>query len=372
MRPTKSLLIALAVVAIGAGTLGTLWWERSNVDQKIQESVSTKKLLEMGKRLRFIWESGVISPARDLAVDCPEFFTEKSAKIVDYLRCNPDVIGCLSKTRALDASVALEKKGKGWRLSLQGTELEIELAPTCHEAFLPRRRYGLEREGQSTLPWDNFNRTIFVDRYLVTERDIRIWAHEKKVEGVKVAESPEDFPKPATHLTLAQMKNYCFDQHKHLMNAFIYDAVTFHPSDTENPEARGLNQSPVPWTRKGPRDQVVSYLEGRVPFDVSFCSRIRSSECKESPTPEFYTALFSTWMGMNQVMMGWHEVMDNPDNPALNLAATSERWPLASPWQKLGKRGHWSGEGFTEKDFDFDGPLDPPPSGVVFRCMRYE
>ena len=89
--------------------------------------------------------------------------------------------------------------------------------------------------------FDIYNRHIYFDQHLVTNDELNEWIKSDKTELNTITNGNLLF-KPASQLSLKQMRSYCSFRGQQLMEAHIYDAATFLTADKM--------RSPFYWTKK--------------------------------------------------------------------------------------------------------------------------
>ena len=254
---------------------------------------------------------------------------------------------------------------------------------SCSDVYLPQKQYKMHISSKninSELVWDNFGRHIFIDKYMVSVRDIKDWIEyggdefKEIFKEVKIEKSY--LPSfPATNLTLKQMKSYCKFRGKHLLNAHTFDASTFLPSKNGD----NIVLYPYPWNKRKSK----SFLNNSK-FDNNFittkkhCNKVYTKECLELLPFKFFSVRATSWSGIYNPLGGYLEVFRNPYIPTENLKASSFYFNNRSDWHQLGRRAYWDGSGFTINNFlwEFKAEEFLKPDGkennfkVGFRCMR--
>jgi len=147
-------------------------------------------------------------------------------------------------------------------IKLNSKKIPIVLRNECNETFVPRRIHPYLLQDKKVWVFDNLRQSILVDKHQVTNREIYEW------EAITLKEKKHDDAKkwhlPAIDLSSTEMREYCKFKGKHLMTAQIFDAMTFRPSDTENPLPITIKASPYPWTWKEKSEELYKYQEGKL------------------------------------------------------------------------------------------------------------
>ena len=243
----------------------------------------------------------------------------------------------------------------------EGESLNVLLEDTCRDVYLPQRIYTYREHGQgkkksNEFTWNNFNQDIYIDKRLVTFRDLVDWLEVHPEEKISIPKSKAQWALPASHLTVQQMEKYCHFLGKQTANTLVYDAASFHPTNIQQPTSVDRYFPPFPWSKKKSSSPLLDIQRGRAPFNKSICSDILTSECV-SQTGSIQNSIHqrTSWTGLKDLLGGHPEYLRNPINPQLNLKASSFYLNSASSWHHLGKRGSWSGKGFDLREFMNEG-----------------
>lgn len=406
-------LITLALVCVGGYGIYYIMKSRE-VEQLTQENHDHHTLFEAAKALEEEWKSGdeqQLFPAGQL--NCPDLIDNKTEVSKSYFRCNPLFLMCkyevnpfkLRKGKTIiPIKLQFEKEGRRFytthnqmrggdypnnalwvRLSLEGRtskSIEILLENTCSQVYLPNRlyAYGAYYRNSEDWRWDNFNQKIFVDKFLVTNKDIWEWKTQSSssfAKNVPLNSKAENLPKPAGDLSEREREEYCAFRGGELLTAQVFDAMSFFPMELDNVRPQKNLRNPYYWTRKR-KGTFPELFRGKEDFFLkeSYCKKIFGKECLGRFNRKFYRDDEPSWMGAFNLMGGPMEVLRNPYDPKRNLNPSSEYFSLSSSWHELGKRAHWKGTGFFKEDInwglrgDVPGGEDSGPYKIGFRCMR--
>ncbi len=377
----------------------TLWKyfrvrERKNLIRKAEKITFVRSLLsDFEKR----WTRGDLeSDWSHLRLKCSEDLGDFISVDDDFTRCNPDYINCLIRNNVLflgkdqiSWELLDKKNGKYYRpvnpallLSLESLprfsylfvlkydheNFPIILEDNCHEAYLPQRIYsfGLEN-GDPFFRWDNFQRNLFIDKYLVSNRDLLEWIRETN-QDIKIEGRPYEI---ALGLSPEKMGQFCQFRGKQLLTAHVHEASTLHPGDYAN--SRPLKSLYYPFP-DGKLSKISKMLnEDEINLEKT-CSWIYSAECRDKFSFTHFSNKNPSWIGLFQIMGGAIEYVQNPLLPNQSLVSTSYYFPLVSTWQQLGKRLFWEGQSFQRnrlKDIEEqDLTFLQENFDVGFRCMR--
>lgn len=362
-----------------------------------QNRVSELTLVEKSDFLqRLAVESGKVWRNADLENDqiC------KSYKNVDesYYQCNAEYFDCVLKNNLLSISYqsSLVKLGikekyktnilpthKEYIFNLDidnGLGLSMRLKDSCKEAYLPQRYYPfMANQREVTIEWDNFSKTIFVDKNLVRTSEIKEWALATKNEEILKRISSEDRQAVATNFSIEEMTNFCAYNGKHILSAKVYDAASLHPEDISSPELKLFRAPYFPWSRKNSQTDIFKIQKG-IEIELTdkkrnkLCQRVYSQDCLNENFIQ-YNSLSTTWTGINETLGGVMEFVTNTIHPKENLILSSKYFPWKSKVHRVGVRGFWDGEGHGANNFEFGKyalTKFPEKLEVGFRCMRFK
>ena len=375
---------------------------------------------------------------------CPLEIGDPAHTNSSYLRCNPNYIQCFFSGKAGETSnfFDVKKNGKTWRvrareifaplprfgesrryyqvvtraltegeevpswgvmisLFVEGYEnysMNVVLEDVCSDTYLPQRAYpyGMADEAtnlEGALPykkkkdwsWDNLDRHIYVDKYLVSTRDVVEWIDAdsvaaKEMSGWSVPPTTGWWSRPASGLTYDQMRKYCVFRGKQLLEAHIMDAASFFPQEKQIPDF--FLRNPYPWTPRAKESFLNKTGKGEIVPTTKDCSRAYVKECQSITPFEYHSNDAASWMEIYATLGGYLEAVRNPVYPLKNLKASSFYFAAASTWHQVGRRALWDGQGFRLPNFswvDTGNPLeqDEPVPGqdefkVGFRCMKFD
>lgn len=409
------LLVWYAVIAIN----------RYKTKCMIQEMKFHKILAQGSIKLLKIWQEGDIDNLWERGkINCKKFLGEYQGVPASYLRCNPDFLACFFEHKKIEvvyqkrkysisAVRKFRKKGEVKKIggrsfysiitrsNTDGVEipnyavmvelkldqfhksLPVLLEDSCNNVFLPQRiyAYGPYDSDPESEDWrfDNFGQLIYIDKFLVTFRDLFDWYQYDDKATVKLDKFPKDielWKYPAIGLTISQMKDYCNFLGKQLMQAHLFDAATFLPGDYKNPRPKYTLRGPYPWSRRKKKEFLFkARLTKNYPHKKSYCMKVFTKECLKKMKYPAREAGSNSWAGIFQVLGGYLEFFHNPLRPYENLKVSSFYLPISSIHHELGKRVDWDGEDFKEKnvkmDDNYDLAMTEQNLKIGFRCMKY-
>lgn len=278
--------------------------------------------------------------------------------------------------RLVTQSSLKEGKAPSWAYQVKLTVDEfpnhpiyLALLNSCKDHYLPERvyAYGVTQtsRAQDVFLWDNFGRELYLDRFPVSNREVNEWVsldsnykHLAKTDVSQLAFA-------ATHLNFEEQKRYCAYFGARLMEPHLFDAASMLPSGDEKfPEV--IAPASTPWER----DRSRTFLSVDDKPKVEDCKKAAVKGCEIYP----YNTNSSTWMGLGD-SLGFYPEAFRPVYDRFNVKFSSIFFEPTSPWNSLGKRGIWSGEGHKAQDFS-TGSLEENPFlnmdsvPVGFRCYK--
>lgn len=304
---------------------------------------------------------------------------------IDELSCHPKVFQCqLSKKPSFNYEgvkvpfsivdmelVSYAPKRYKVEFLIKSKKMSFHLLDSCREVYLPQRNYPFfvsSREIKTE--WDNFNKDIFVDKFKVKNWQFTEWLRfTSQYKLLKRYESTELFSS-ATNVSLENMKKFCKDQKKSILQAKVYDAMTIFPEEISNPSTKLLRAPFYYWTRRNSSSPLYRLQMGEPVEDKDIeqiCLKVSASDCPDNITRNL------SWMGVSDIGSKEMEYVRNPENPSENIVLSSRNFPLKSSVHRTGVRGEWNRDGFSHNDFNFkkyDRDLAQKEIEVSFRCMR--
>lgn len=363
-------------------------------------------------KLKAVWKLGDIKKSwASKKLVCNKTLGNPQLVGPHYLRCNPDYIDCLIKNNQLLG----DKKYKQFSFEILGPKdyshykiikshqlsnsdiktpinylfilrhknrfTPILLEDSCNEVFLPTRKYGAVNDNVSkkrfSFTWNNFNTSIFIDKYLVTNLAIKRWLNFTQNNNQKVNIQGAPFA-IADNLNPQQMQQYCQYAGKQLLKSHIYDAATFHPINYKNNRPHNIYRYPY---LDGKRSKMYSLLlenEGAEQDEnkrLSFCKKIYTQECLKQKPFFHFSNVYPAWSGIFQIAGGPLEYTPNVLRPNHDINATSYYFPLKSSFQSLGVRLKLKGSRFLRSNLiglrQVEMAKMEDSINVGFRCMRY-
>lgn len=378
----KNHIVILFLFIIGLGSFIAFFSGQNVPDKKIQkgEVVSFEEVLEEISRT---WMGG-----KDILSEATIKKCTKEGIPNTFYQCNPDFLKCALQDKVLHGyEINFAKHGRDYKIYSKSEESEgnwpdysllvelknfkdpklsreILLTDECRSLYLPRRVYHYGQLSKKW-DWDNFDRHIFVDKHVVTNRDVKEWVNQTGIEKVNFNET--ELHLPSQYLSSQQMEKFCRYRGKKLLRAEVFDAISILPFDPKRVDKAQEFNSIVPWSRK---EQTIKKAWEKLKSDP--CKKAVSSECKLEDK-ELAHFRNPSWSGHYMVMGGYLEYVVNMIHPRRNLKASSMFFKRTNPWFRLGERAYWDGDGYSFRNFNWKGkdPLKEFKNfGVTFRCMK--
>lgn len=229
-------------------------------------------------------------------------------------------------------------------LEVQGLGVwPVILEDVCRDQYLPQRFYSYggrsERgENQFEMLWDNFGRTLFVDKFPVSKSDWYDWNQ---------GEYPLDSALPVLNISVEEQENYCASRGARRLDVLIWDAATMTPPDLKRDRPQFITKPLLPWTR----DRKGTFFEKALINpdwrpELSDCRKAYVKECATFPY-RLHETDNTSWTGVSHVLGGVAEQMRNSVEPEFLFKSSTRFESARSPLHKLGKRIKDS------KDFSF-------------------
>lgn len=373
-------LITLVFVLLAAAITVKYFIDKSKTKQLVQESESALAIGRAASELLALWRSG--DPAM-MAPYCRELFDPTIIYSAHYMRCNPDYLKCLLSQRPkfdeVEASwlrVNPAKSGQNWSLSIRLNHKKmsqiLNLEDSCSSVELPKRRYAFKTNRGDVL-WDNFDRSIFIDRSPVSWREIEEWVNTQNIKLINQLPtiSPQMRHQPASGLVQEEMQAFCKYRGKVIASLPVFEAASYHPRDVKNIRPKRVVRSPYPWTIYRKNDFLYRARNKAWRVNREDCRKAYVAECMELGGPEKFSDPVPTWTGVTDTIGGIAEYFVNPFEPNKNFFFSNQKLPAASSWHELGRYGFWNGAGFSSSDFTLDDNINllEFPIAVGFRCM---
>jgi hypothetical protein len=348
--------------------------------------MSTPKLLK-------IWENGSqFYP--NLKFNCPSELVQQSHVGDAYTQCNPHFWQCYWQGGIIDdpmVSVELDgqnyhvvatpvfkpvdffsssprfiefwhsqsgKRKYGYLVELRvqeipGVSIRMLLGDSCRDSYLPERIYATKRSKSDELfHWDNFGRSLFIDKFYVSNRDINQWRLHRGETHLLIPQR-DLWPMPAL-LNQKDQIQYCHFLGKKLLESKLMDAASMTPENLKDPMTSFKQLPSTPWQRDFARTFLgMAKINPDYQLTPLDCALAEVKGCKET----FYSTDSASWMGFNYALGFHQESLVNDLDPDLNLKPSSRLIDPGSPWHKLGHYKKWS-------------KLQNPESPVAFRCYE--
>jgi hypothetical protein len=409
MNKQKVLIFTVFVGLLGGGFF--LWKNLKTTTSKKELKGSNEVLWRGAKKLRELWLTGV--EEKISLKDCPESFPLdldkediKGKYPSSFLQCNPQFLRCVYKEGIVNLNIKGKKESLQVHFSPKGVDLPYKmfsrayenksslppyslyihlthqsksftflLEENCHEVALPQRVYAVGAQRKSNeFYWDNFSRHIYIDRYLVTNRDIFEWFQQTGQKDKLKKIDKANLSSASSSLTIEERKEFCAYKGKRVLTSNILDAASFFPSSLEEQTYRRIFRGPLLWRYGFKGSFIEKYREEKIGVEKKNCRFIFSQECEElDKTVSQFRGSASSWMGAYQLLGGPLEYVHNHLYPRRNIMPSSSYYSWKAKGHEIGKRSFWDGEGLLIRNFNWG--LESPPLNysefkVGFRCMK--
>lgn len=394
-----ALFVTLGIAFISY--LGLLWFRDSKSEQIVRQNILWQELARTVENVQTQWREGIRNDDySSLIENCSLIGLDKEKQNnVDpsYYSCNSDFIQCWAlnynkhhKKLNIDfvkvSSPLTDGQSFGPTFKLYSKEyknifLYLHLEDSCSNVYLPERIYahGSADKARSQNDWkfDIFNQAIYVDRFLVTNRDVEEWLkYDDKKFSASYKKGPlESRPFEALNLTPEMMKRFCAFRGKQIMRSSILDAASFAPGDLNNPRPLMVLRGPYP---EGPRFSDSFLFEAmqnpKFEFKKEHCQKYFVKECRQKASPMAHSKAVMSWIGMAQVLGGPMEYVENRLHPKDNIRPSSDALSLSSPWHQIGRRIEWDEQGFNASNLTWpkkpDHDFQDETLKIAFRCQK--
>ena len=345
--------------------------------------LTSNEVIEIINTLKFEWEHARL----DSENKC------KKLSYVDeqYYQCFPEYMQCLLENKLVKVQIdgrltPLEAKRSysyhqmptyryyDFVISPEGKsqKLQLSFVDSCQEIYVPQRYYPfMANKRAATISWDNFNRDIFVDKFLITNREVNEWIDTMGL-SIEKKLPPE---RPSAFLSLEEMENFCAFKGKRLASAQVVEAASFYPSGSSDRAGRTLIRYDYPWTRRNSDTFLYKLKKDSELLLTKFdCEKAYVRNCFEITPFITHMTKSSSWSGIFQIMGGPFEAYSNRLESKRNLRASSFYFPVESDVHVLGEKLFWDGLAHLDKNIDWlkDKPVgvDGRSLEIGFRCMR--
>ncbi len=396
MKKVKTVLFTLLMITVVFGVIMAFfrWKSIQSIRELDREVQVIDEVIKSSKKISQKWVEGASSSEwNNIDKYCPQLNLKDKVDI-SYSQCNSIFLNCfLKNNKNLNAmSVSANKyyslvsrqksleegiANFATRVTLQyGHEkFNLDLEDICRDTYLPPKSYGYKTEDSPkrrfSWTWDNFNRNIFIDKFLVTNREVNEWIDTLNLKIEK------RFPleRPSVFLSLKDMKSFCGFKGKKLATAQAVEAASFYPSGSSDKAGRTLIRYDYPWTRRNSESFLYKIKKDPELSLTKFdCEKSYVQDCFEVTPFVTHMTKSSSWSGIFQVMGGPFEAYENNIESRRNLRASSFYFPVESDFHVLGEKIYWDGLAHLDKNIDWgkEKPIgvDGRSLEIGFRCMR--
>jgi hypothetical protein len=401
MKKVKTALFTLLlVVAVFGAILAIFRYQNIKNLKKIESQVeSISELRKISSKLLRKWTNGASDEEwKSINNYCPELKIKSNVDST-YSRCNATFFNCYLKKnkntfkeyeneklyKVISRKTSLEKYIPHFSIrtsiSLSGEVYNIDLEDSCRDTYLPKQIYGYKnlvknkkksRSRKFSWTWDNKNQDIFIDKFLVTNREVNEWI---STTG-KDLEKRYPLERVSVNLSKDKMEEYCRFKGKQLASAKVLEAATFYPTAGSYIAGGVLLRNDYPWTRRKKESFLYSLKKKKdIKITKEDCSRSYVRDCFDITPFVNHKTSSSTWVGIFQTLGSEFEVFTNSIEKNRNMRASSFYFDGESDVHRVGEKIYWDGVAHLDKNIDW---YNNKPSGVNgrsleigFRCMKY-
>lgn len=243
----------------------------------------------------------------------------------------------------------------------------VILQNSCRNVYLPQRFYAMGEEGQELIAdwmWDNINRHIFIDRFMVTGLDLELYnqVHEPKIPTFG------ELSEIASGLSFSEMKKYCASRGASVLTAYMYDAATFVPANLEETKVKRIKRAFYPESRRTSDGVLFKIQQEKREILPEECKRYYIRGCQEYFPYQNHNNNLVSWMGIAEVLTGPMEFLEDIVTNK-NVKASSFYLDVYSNWHRLGRRATWNMDSFDGRSFDIDEISLMSNVKMGFRCF---
>lgn len=365
---------------LGAVLAGLLFWyinrdqfEQGVEEEENQEEFLSEVILSIIPELKSRWIRGDKENSyQNSKWTCDKLIPNKLNVDTAYFECNPDYLSCVFSGSIPDVAPHFETQvanknyqviaevlgliskselnhpvapafGIKLRLSLKNAPHlghEVILEDTCRMTYLPERLYRYKYpsgvDPKKSILWDNFHRSIYIDRFMASNRDVKDWVLETKQTNIKFEKNPNYWPAPSVTLNLGQRKKFCSWRGAKLLEAPIYQAATFLPQDLTHPMGVGSTLSETSWAREKNK---TLFAKNANELTIADCEQAYVKECEGKPF-KYFSTNSSSWSGIFQIMGGISEQMRNPIHSNYQFKTSTKDEEVYSSNHLLGDLTH--------------------------------
>ncbi|OUR93494.1 hypothetical protein A9Q84_18650 [Halobacteriovorax marinus] len=388
-----TLLLTLTVFGVIVASFKWTNWKKLNKLDKDVQVIS--KINVFSETLIKKWEQGASAKEwPSIKNSCPELGIKGNVD-PSYSKCNSTYLNCVLKKQK-EFNILQSKEGLLYSVVSRASSLEediphyflrillevdgdlfnIDLEDICRDVYLPQKIYGYkvkkDTKRKFSWVWDNFNRNIFIDKFLVTNREVNEWITTTNQNLEK--HSPNE--RPAVFLKKDKMHQYCAFKGKILASAQVLEAASFYPSLSSVKPGSTLIRYDYPWVRRNKKSFLYNLLMNKdITLSKENCKRAYVQDCFEI-TPFFnHMTKSSSWSGIFEILGGPFETFENNLETDRNLRASSFYFPGNHSVHKIGEKLSWDGVAHLDKNIEWGSEKPVGVGGrsleIGFRCMKY-
>ena len=341
-------------------------------NQKIEIEIvdDTTRIEDFLEEAQTLWKNPsfrvIFSEFRSGKPICSDIPISYSSDLDDFLICNPNLISCWIKGELggqyknfkpkgdlkihPDRSVSFEFKDL-----IQQESYQLKLEYNCHKKFIQPRVFSATASRDKGELWDNFNRSISVDKFYVSNYEVALGS------GTLPIISQESL-KPHLMRRLEEMKNMCKSFGGKLLPNHVFEALAYFPAKVEK---NYQFKSHVPW------DKTLKLQILKAHTKV-LCKNVLTSECDDNNYHN-YIRQSPSWGGVFHMLGSEIEVFDNYFEPEKNIKISSRYLPYYDETHENSYRNYWNGVWGNQMILNHEKIKelieDKVIKGFAFRCI---
>lgn len=299
------------------GTLFFVYKSKYLDKTELKRRNKVDKVTYFANYLHNIW---FVGPSLDDILSCPNL--DKEAPI-NFYRCSREYLDC-ALTRDLkvaEESFVSSRKELLVSFKSESESFNFKLKKNCQMSYLPQNKYSYGLSNERKFIWDNYNRDFYIDKYYVSNYDVKNW---------NSALATNFSYKANTNLSLSQKIKFCQSKGKRLLEARFFDAASFiYDKDAKN---NYFYKHKTNFTKGR------SFLSSKDGLRLKDCYKAFVLGCEKFYQFKNYDNMSLTWIGINYALGGHYEEMINRFDRDLTLKESSMYLAKSSKAHRVGYR----------------------------------
>lgn len=324
-------------------------------NSKRKRKAITQHMPMMVHELHTAWMEGDLDRVSTKeTLECKTLLNYKNQVSEEFFQCNQLYLNCYLSDFNFKGFKALKYQSNFFEYDHLGNLIvtlnkdddyfRMKFMNTCRDVYLPKKKYSAGSRKRQNFIWDNLDENVYIDKYYVSNYDVREW---KKRLNLPLSKMEKKLPlfAPNTTLTAKEKQKYCFASNRKVLESRYFDAASYIPNKKQNPKM--IKKFPYHWTKKRSVKK----------FD---CFDVYYKGCESKRSFKFFEGLSTSWMGIDYVLGGYMEYLPNKFDATKNLKVSSFYFDEKSKWHEIGVRGELGKDNHSNSKQDI---------GAAFRCM---